>query len=108
MIEVYISIKIFTLYDKSCSLELGTYQSVHSNKTNSLELANTRCHNDFRKNFFSCRNVNIWNSLSSEVVNAPSLNSFKNRLDKFWMNQDILYKWHAKLLGTGNRSHILC
>ena len=39
----------------------------------------------------------MWNSLSSEVVNAPSLNSFKNRFDRFWMNQDILYNWHAEL-----------
>jgi len=30
------------------------------------------------------------------VVNAPSLNSFKNRLDRFWFNQDILYNWHAR------------
>jgi len=44
-----------------------------------------------RENIFSCRIVNIWNSLSPEVVNAPSLNSFKNRLGRFWMNQYILY-----------------
>ena len=40
----------------------------------------------------------------SEVVNASSLNSFKNRLDRFWMNQDILYIWHADLTKTGSGS----
>ena len=28
--------------------------------------------------------VDSWNKLPSKVVNAPSLNSFKNRLDKAW------------------------
>jgi len=45
------------------------------------------------ENIFSCKIiVNIWNSLPSEVVNTPTLNSLKNSLDIFWMNQDILYK----------------
>jgi len=56
----------------------------------------------------TCRIVNIWNSLPTEVVNAPSLNSFKNRLDRFWMNQDILYNWHAELTRTGSRSIVSC
>lgn len=37
-----------------------------------------------RANFFSVRVVNSWNALPEEVVSAPSLNAFKNRLDKFW------------------------
>jgi len=31
-----------------------------------------------------------------------------DRLDRFWMNQDILYNWHAELTGTGSRSIVLC
>jgi len=38
---------------------------------------------DIRKNFFSQRVVNVWNSLPQVVVDADSVNSFKNRLDKF-------------------------
>ena len=37
-----------------------------------------------RYDFFSLRVVDLWNSLPESVVSAPSLNSFKNRLDKFW------------------------
>jgi len=37
---------------------------------------------DIRKHFFGLRVVNSWNSLPEKVVNAPSLNSFKNRLDR--------------------------
>jgi len=77
MIEVYKN--IHGICDKNCSLELGTYKSMHSTRTNSLKLAITRCHYDLRKNFFSCRIVNIWNSLSSEV-NEPSLSSFTTDL----------------------------
>ena len=68
----------------------------------SLKLTNTRYHYDFRK-YFLAADVNIWNSLPSEVINAPSLNSFKNRRDRFWMNLDILYNWHADLTKTGSK-----
>ena len=38
-----------------------------------------------RTNHFSTHVVNDWNSLPEEVACAPSLNSFKNRLDKYWI-----------------------
>ena len=41
--------------------------------------------------------VNSWNSLPTDVVNAPSVNSFKNRIDRFWSNQDIMYDYKANL-----------
>jgi len=34
--------------------------------------------------FFSNRIARHWNNLTQEVVNAPSVNSFKNRLDQHW------------------------
>ena len=37
-----------------------------------------------RQNHFRHRTVNRWNSLTEEVVSAPSLNSFKSRLDELW------------------------
>ena len=43
-----------------------------------------------------------WNSLLETVVQATSLNTFKNRLDQFWSNQEILYNSEAPLkTGTG-------
>jgi len=32
-----------------------------------------------------------------EVAEAPSINSFKNRLDKYWSDQDIVFNYKAKL-----------
>ena len=40
--------------------------------------------------FFANRIVNIWNSLPSYVVSAETVNCFKTRLDRFWLNQDII------------------
>ena len=42
-----------------------------------------------RANFFAQRVINDWNSIPADIANAPSLNTLKNRLDKFW--QDIYY-----------------
>ena len=46
---------------------------------------------------FSNRVVNTWNSLSEEVVDAPSLDSFKNRFDKYWETQNIVYSYKEML-----------
>ena len=37
-----------------------------------------------RRNFLTFRATNTWNSLPQEVVAAPTLNTFKVRLDKHW------------------------
>ncbi len=43
------------------------------------------CRTETRRHFFSFRVVDAWNNLPSSVVNAPSMNSFKSRLDKLWL-----------------------
>jgi len=53
---------------------------------------------------FSNRIVNIWNSLPSHVVSAETVNCFKSRLDKFWLNQDIIYNFRSEIHGTRSRS----
>jgi len=42
----------------------------------------------------------MWNSLPNDVVEADTINTFKNRLDKYWSNQDVLYNCNAYLIGT--------
>ena len=37
-----------------------------------------------RTRFFGNRVSNMWNALPTDIVNAPSLNAFKNRLDDHW------------------------
>jgi len=47
-----------------------------------------------------------WNrNQKKSVVNlASSLDTFKNRLHRFWGNQDVKYDYTAELTGAGSRS----
>jgi len=43
----------------------------------------------------------MWNSLPNAV--AETGNTFKNRLDKHWSNQEVLFYFNADLIGTGGQ-----
>ena len=43
-------------------------------------------------------------SLPENVISANTVNTFKNRLDKFWSDQELVYDYKADLTGIGNRS----
>ncbi len=49
-----------------------------------FKIRKEKCKSDIRANFYGNRIVNLWNSLPADIVNAPSTNAFKNRLDKHW------------------------
>ena len=77
-----------------------TYQLLHHNldidtsELFTLNLSITRGHNfklfklhsssRVRSSFFTMRVINDWNNLPHHVVNASSLNDFKNLLDCSW------------------------
>ena len=48
-----------------------------------------RAHKSVRAKSFSQRTISSWNSLPKEVIEAPSVNTFKNRLDTAWKE-----KWY--------------
>jgi len=50
----------------------------------SSKLFKPRCRTTVRQNLFSLWIVNEWNRLPQDVVEAPSINAFKNRLDRHW------------------------
>ena len=62
---------------------------------------------DLRKYNFTNRVIPIWNSLPNHVVSAETVNTFKQSLDKFWIDQDVMYNYKADLHGIGNRSIIV-
>ena len=70
------------------------------------KLTQHHCHYDLRKYNFTNRVIPIWNSLTNHVVSAETVNTFK-RLDKFWIDQDVMYNYKADLHGIGNRSIIV-
>ena len=49
-----------------------------------FKIVKVRSRLDIRNKFFSQRVVNSWNGLPTDVVEAETVNSFKNKLDKFW------------------------
>jgi len=73
---------------------------------NNYKLIQQHCHYDLRKSSFTNRVIPIWNSLPNHVVSADTINTFKNRLDKFWSDQEVLYDYNADLHGIGNRSFL--
>ena len=48
-------------------------------------------HLDLRKYSFTVRVTKYWNELPEYVINAPSINSFKNRLDKHYDQNPLKY-----------------
>ncbi len=48
------------------------------------KLEKNRSNKTIRQKFFTQRVVNAWNNLPADIVEAPSINSFKNRLDEHW------------------------
>ena len=55
----------------------------------SLKISGSRFRIELRRNFFTQRVVNLWNSLSSEAAEATSLNVFKARIDRFLNTKGI-------------------
>ena len=107
MIEVY---KILHgIYDKRVTAELFNVSDQARTRGHSFKLEKHRCRLEIRKNFFTSRVVNVWNSLTERVVCAQSVNAFENRLDEVWAdhpmkyNPDIEYNPYVANQGTGNR-----
>ena len=69
-------------YDPLTTDKLLTLTSNSITRTNSLKITKPRFNSDQLKNFFINRVVNLWNKLPYYVVNASSLNNFKNKIDK--------------------------
>ena len=77
----------------------------NSNRGHALKLYPQQSSTLLRKNSFALRTVKFWNQLPEDIVSAPSVNSFKNRLDKHYKSSSIMYeefKW--TMTGSGNVS----
>ena len=54
-----------------------------------LRLKGRSCKTEMRRNFFSQRVVNLWNSLPQKAVEGRSLTVFKTAIDRFLINQGL-------------------
>ena len=94
-----------------CLNMIETYKYTHSKYTvnedllvrnedsvargHSLKLQKRYCGSATRFNFYSFRSVDSWNVLPEDIVNAPTLDTFKARLDKCWSAR----KWYLYQIG---------
>ena len=81
MIEVFKYLR--GMYSVS-STELLPRAPVSALRGHDYKLLKRHCRSHARLTFFSFCVVTLWNNLPSEVVSAPSLNTFKGRPDKYW------------------------
>ena len=82
MIEVY---KIMTGKESIDGQQFfEKVSNVHNLRGHTMKLYKGRSRLDIRKHFVSNRVANDWNSLPQLVIDAESVNAFKNRIDKYW------------------------
>ena len=85
---------------------LNGYENIDSNIFFEIKESKiTRGHNytlvkkksrlDVRKYSFSQRTINVWNNLSTDCVQASSVNMFKNKIDKYLVKVVVAY-WKVK------------
>ena len=80
-----------------------------------LKLSKTHNRTKIRSQVFSQRIVNMWNALPESVVCAPTLNSCKSRLEKWWKDDPERYSYatdtsqtqtsHSRLLAFDREGH---
>ena len=68
-------------------------QNTRSGERNCLKLFKYTPRLDVRYYSFSVRVVKAWNELGEQIVNAPSVNSFKNQLDNLYITKEIYYDY---------------
>ena len=67
------------------------------NRKHNQQIFITKSNKEIRANYFTKRVAPVGNSLSKEVINAPSVVCFKKSLDKFWDNHLMKYDFRQSL-----------
>ena len=81
LIEVF---KIFNGFTNVNSDKLFTRDRSNTTRNHGFKITGKRFSTTEAKHFFTNRVVNIWNNLPRNVVNATTIETFKNRLDAYF------------------------
>ena len=84
MIQVFKILKGIAMLDPD---QFFTMSAESTTRGHGLKMMKTFSRLGVRQNVFIQRVVNDWNSFPAEVVESPTLNTFKSRLDKFWQKE---------------------
>jgi len=67
------------------------YNNSGITKGYNFKLAKKICRTSCKKHFFVNRNIDNWNNLTAEFVNAESVNAFKSKNEKYLKNKIYLH-----------------
>ena len=88
LLETY---KLLThIYDNRNGLPLLQLDLNDRTRGNDMKPVKYHVRYDMRKYFFTCRIINLWNSLPAHVIHASTVNYFKNKLDAYWSTQEMI------------------
>ena len=73
-------IEVFKILNRYYDIEPTVFFTINNSSTTSGHQFKLL----IRQHFFTNRVVNLWNSLCSSIVLAPTVATFKHRLDDFW------------------------
>jgi len=93
VIEVFKIIRGYYGQEGVPHLQLSLYPNTRGHDKKLFKL---QSHLDQRKYCFTACVVSKWNSLPADVVNAPSVDAFKGRLDRFWSSQEVRFNYKAE------------
>jgi len=100
MIEVFKIVHYH--YDSRVVVKLNfhPFSTIRGNK---FKLQKFNCHFNIRKYSFGSRVVNIFivHQITLWRLTLLSVDAFKNRFDKYWTNQDVVYDYKSDLTETG-------
>ena len=82
--------RIIHQIDKISFNDFFTYNQSNT-RGHGYQLSKPRAETRLRQNTFSHRVINVWNSLSEEVVNTNDLIIFKSKLEDLWKNKEFKY-----------------
>ena len=77
------------LYCMSLRVEVVT--SHINTRGNSKKIYQRRSNKEVGRNAFLSKASKVWNALPEEIISATNVNTFKNRLDRYWKNQSMKY-----------------
>ncbi len=83
MVQVYKIMHDIDHVDKNKLFSPATYMQTRGN---SYKLFKKRARLSSKLHTFSHRVVEVWNGFPDSIVTAPSINTFKSRLNRFWHN----------------------
>jgi len=81
------------IYDQNAVPGFDVYPRNNMTRGHNLKIRRPQSKTNLGQNRFTSRVVTDWNSLPEEIINAETINAFKNQLDDYFYNDPSLYDY---------------